>query len=337
MKIKVIYILALTFYIGCDKKTYTDYTPTGPSTCNITDVTGACCSEDDLDCNNICFGNSAINCNNICESIAYISSCNGCNDSEAMNYNENSTDDYNCIYDNLPENFNLIWNDEFNSPQIDLSKWNFEIGGGGWGNEESQFYTDNSDNAFTENGKLVIKAINENYSGSNYTSARMTTKNKGDFTYGKIEIKAKLPIGDGTWPAIWMMPTNSVYGGWPNSGEIDIMEHVGCTAGTIYGTIHCNQFNHTNGTSDSGNDNINISEFHIYSIEWNSNSIKWYVDNQEFHTYNKTGDDFTTWPFDQDFFLILNMAVGGNWGGICEFNSNIYPQKFEIDYVRIYE
>jgi beta-glucanase (GH16 family) len=244
------------------------------------------------------------------------------------------------------ETWQLVWSDEFNGPDIDESKWNFEIGTGnwGWGNGESQYYTNRQENAFIQDGKLIIKALNEDYNGADYTSARMTTKNKGDWTYGKIEVRAKLPIGQGTWPAIWMMPTNSVYGGWPNSGEIDIMEHVGCDAGNVHGTIHCNEYNWANNTQQGGTLNnvlastgTDVDEFHIYSIEWNENSINWYVDNINYFTYNKTEDNFTSWPFNENFFLILNLAIGGNWGGICSFNSTTFPQIFKIDYVRVYQ
>ena len=244
------------------------------------------------------------------------------------------------------DSWQLVWSDEFDSPDIDESKWNFEIGTGswGWGNGEHQYYTSRSENAYIEDGKLIIQALYENYGGSNYTSARMTTKNKGDWTYGKISGRIRVPNAGGTWPAFWMMPTNSVYGGWPNSGEIDIMEHVGCDAGNVHGTIHCNEYNWANNTQQGGTLNnvlastgTDIDEFHIYSIVWNENSISWYVDNINYFTYNKSEDNYTSWPFDQSFFIILNLAIGGDWGGICSFDSTTFPQLFEIDYVRVYQ
>ena len=240
----------------------------------------------------------------------------------------------------------LVWSDEFDGPSIDESKWNFEIGTGswGWGNGESQYYTNRQENAYIEDGKLIIQALYENYGGSNYTSARMTTKNKGDWTYGKISGRIKVPNAGGTWPAFWMMPTNSVYGGWPNSGEIDIMEHVGCDMGNIYGSIHCNEYNHANNTGQTGELNnilattgTDIDEFHTYSIVWDENSINWYVDNINYFSYNKSEDNYTSWPFNQSFFIILNLAIGGDWGGICSFDTTTFPQFFEIDYVRVYQ
>ena len=338
------FLVILLLFLSCNEQEYSDYSPLTPSDCEFEDITGICCSTDHLDCNNICNGNSELNCNNLCVSISYIDACNGCNDINALNYNENSTDDYNCIYDNAPENYTLVWNDEFNSPEIDLSRWNFETWGAGVFNNEDQAYSSRSDNSYIEDGKLIIKALKENYNGADYSSARLTTQNKGDWTYGRMEIRAKLPTGLGTWPAIWMMPTNSVYGGWPNSGEIDIMEHIGCDNGNVHGTIHCNEYNFINNTQQGGSiDNIlantgsNVDEFHTYSIEWNENSINWYVDNINYFTYNKSGVDYTTWPFDQSFFIILNLAIGGDWGGICSFESTSFPQILEIEYVRVYQ
>ena len=326
------YLLILSiFFFSCDQQDYNDYNPLIP-TGEYEDITGTFCNEEELDCNNICYGNSELNCNNICVSTAYVDACNGCNDINAI-YNET-----------LPEGWTLVWNDEFNSPEIDLSRWNFEIWGPGVVNNEEQAYTARNENAYIEDGKLIIQALKENYNGAEYSSARMTTKNKGDWTYGRMEVRAKLPTGLGTWPAFWMMPTNSVYGGWPNSGEIDILEHVGCDSGNIHGSIHCNEYNHADNTGQTGTlNNIlattgsNIDEFHTYSIVWNENSINWYVDNINYFTYNKSEDNYTSWPFDKNFYIILNLAIGGNWGGICSFDSTTFPQLFEIDYVRVYQ
>ena len=235
------------------------------------------------------------------------------------------------------DGYTLVWSDEFNGDSIDESKWNFEVGNGnwGWGNGESQYYR--SQNASIEDGKLIIEARNESYGGFNYTSTRMQTKNKGDWLYGKIKASIKVPSGGGTWPAFWMMPTESVYGGWPNSGEIDIMEHVGCDSGTIHGSIHCDQYNHIENTQQTGTYSIQTNTFHEYAIEWNENSISWFIDDVLYFTFNKTNDDYSSWPFDQKFFLILNLAVGGNWGGICSFNGNTFPQEYQIDYIRVFQ
>ena len=239
-------------------------------------------------------------------------------------------------------NYTLVWDDDFDNSEIDLNKWNFEIGTGdwGWGNNEAQYYTNDPENAYIEDGNLIIQAVHENYGGMNYTSARLTTKNKGDWRYGKLEIRAKLPTGIGTWPAIWMLPTDWVYGGWPESGEIDIMEHVGYNPNWIHGTIHTDAYNHMDGTQLGGQIHINdaSSNFHIYSIVWSDESIKWYVDDIQFYDfYNDQQDDFTTWPFNQDFHLILNLAIGGTWGGQQGIDDSAFPAQFKIDYVKIYE
>ena len=239
-------------------------------------------------------------------------------------------------------NYSMIWNDEFSEPEINSDKWNFEIGTGnwGWGNNEAQYYTSDSENAYIDDGKLVIQAVNENFGGMNYTSARMTTKNKGDWKYGKLEIRAKLPSGTGTWPAIWMLSTDGVYGGWPESGEIDIMEHVGYNPFHVHGTIHTENNNGMDGTQIGGHIEMNdvFTDFHTYTIEWSEQSIKWYVDDTQFFTYyNDNQNNFETWPFNQDFHLLINLAIGGTWGGQQGIDDSIFPVKFEIDYVRVYE
>jgi beta-glucanase (GH16 family) len=239
-------------------------------------------------------------------------------------------------------NYEMVWSDEFSEPEINLDKWNFEIGTGnwGWGNNEAQYYTSDSENAYINEGKLVIQAVNENYGGMNYTSARMTTKNKGDWKYGKLEIRAKLPSGTGTWPAIWMLPSDGVYGGWPGSGEIDIMEHVGYNPFHVHGTIHTESNNGMDGTQIGGHIEMNdvFSNFHNYTIEWNEQSIKWYVDDTQFFTYyNDNQNNSETWPFNQDFHLLINLAIGGNWAGQQGIDDSIFPVNLEIDYVRVYE
>ena len=173
-----------------------------------------------------------------------------------------------------------------------------------------------------------------------YTSARLTTKNKGDWMQGKLEIRASLPTGIGTWPAIWMLPTDWVYGGWPESGEIDIMEHVGYNPNWIHGTIHTDEYNHMDGTQLGGQVHIDnaSSNFHNYSIEWTNEYIKWYVDDVQFYSfYNDNQDDFATWPFNQNFHLIINLAIGGTWGGQQGIDNSAFPAQFKIDYVKVYE
>lgn len=240
-----------------------------------------------------------------------------------------------------------VWCEEFNYTGMPNSqKWSYDVGGGGWGNNELQYYTEgDSDNAIVENGKLIITAIKEDYLGNEYTSARLVTRNKADWKYGKIEVYAKLPSGTGTWPAIWMLPTDWIYGNWPASGEIDIMEFVGYNPGVIYGTIHTDAYNHSLGTQLGGSKVVSDAsdEFHLYSIIWERDFIQFYVDGIKYYSvaYNPTTnigiDNYAAWPFDQDFHLILNLAVGGNWGGAYGVDPNIWPQTLEVDYVRVYQ
>ena len=237
----------------------------------------------------------------------------------------------------------LIWQDEFDGHgHVDSTRWSYEVGGHGWGNEELQFYTQQRlKNARQENGRLIIEAHKESYQGSEYTSARLTSKNKGDWVHGRMEIRAKLPEGEGTWPAIWMLPTEWIYGdgGWPDNGEIDIMEHVGYDPGVIHGTIHTDAYNHMEGTQRS--DTIEVPDvteaFHLYAIEWTSSAIKWYVDDQLYFTYENDGSGWETWPFDHPFHMLLNIAIGGTWGGVEGVDNTIFPVSMEVDYVRVYQ
>ncbi|HEU0111741.1 MAG TPA: glycoside hydrolase family 16 protein [Flavisolibacter sp.] len=236
---------------------------------------------------------------------------------------------------------NLIWADEFNYQGVpDSTKWDYDTGGHGWGNNELQFYTKSRlQNARVENGNLIIEAIKETYEKNGYTSARIISKNKGDWKYGRIEVRARLPKGKGIWPAIWMLPTNWVYGNWPKSGEIDIMENVGYLPDSVFGSVHTAAFNHGIGTQKTGGVlRKDLSDsFHVYAIEWTTDRIKFYVDSELYHQFinNKSGPD--AWPFDQEFHLLLNIAVGGNWGGKYGVDENIFPQIMQIDYVRVYQ
>jgi beta-glucanase (GH16 family) len=240
----------------------------------------------------------------------------------------------------------LVWSDEFNTPgKPDDSKWGYDMGDGcpnvcGWGNNELQYYTNDPKNVRIENGNLVIEAIKEDKGGKHYTSTRMVSKGKGDWLYGRIEIRAKLPKGKGTWPAIWMLSTEWKYGGWPESGEIDIMEHVGYDPGVVHGTLHSGKYNHLKGTQQEGKVNVPDAQeaFHVYAVDWSKDKVDFFVDDKKYHTVNRNpADDFNGWPFDQKFHLILNQAVGGNWGGKEGVDESIWPQKMEVDYVRIYQ
>jgi beta-glucanase (GH16 family) len=234
----------------------------------------------------------------------------------------------------------LVWSDEFDyTEQPNPSLWSYDVGSGGWGNNELQYYTDNrSENARVENGALIIEARKESFQGRNYTSARVISKNKGDWKYGRFEIRAKLPKGRGTWPAVWMLPTDWIYGGWPASGEIDIMEHVGYDMNRVHGTIHTEDFNHTKGTQIGTSIVTNDvdTEFHEYALEWHPNRIDIFLDDVLYFTVKDNGTGFGAWPFDQRFHLLLNIAVGGNWGGVQGVDDSIFPQRMEVDYVRVY-
>jgi beta-glucanase (GH16 family) len=241
------------------------------------------------------------------------------------------------------DDYEMVWNEEFDyegSP--DTTKWVMETGGGGWGNNELQFYTARQDNAIVGDGKLTITAIKEDYSGRNYTSARMITRGKAFWKYGRFEIRASLPAGRGTWPAIWMMPQYSRYGGWPKSGEIDIMEHVGYDMNKIVSTVHTEDYVHSKGTQKGASRTIeDATQMHVYSMDWTPSQMTMYVDGLKIFQYKPTNyrscPNQKIWPFDQSFFLILNIAVGGNWGGVQGVDDSIFPQELNVDYIRIYQ
>ena len=239
----------------------------------------------------------------------------------------------------MAPHWKLVWQDEFNVPgQPDASKWNFDIWPARKVNNEDQAYTKRLKNARVEQGKLIIEAHQEEMEGKSYSSARLVTRGKASWQYGKIEVRAKLPSGKGTWPAIWMLPTDRRHGAWPHSGEIDIMEHVGYNPSTIYGTVHTGAFNHIQGTQRG--DSLVVADaeesYHLYSIIWDEKGIAFFVDQTQYHYFKNEQTDAQAWPFDQPFYLILNLAVGGNWGGKHGVAPDIWPRPMEIDYVRIY-
>lgn len=226
----------------------------------------------------------------------------------------------------------LLWSDEFNTDGApDPTKWGYDLGGNGWGNAELENYTSRPENAIVSGGVLKINAIKENYNGSAYTSARLLSKDKFAFKYGKVEVRAKLPVGVGTWPAIWMLGSDISTNAWPACGEIDIMEHLGRTLNTIYGTLHYP--GHSGGNADGSTTVITnaTSEFHIYSLEWSAWTIKIFVDGQLFHT-TVNGSSL---PFNHDFFMILNVAMGGGFGGPVD--PAFTNSTMEVDYVRVYQ
>jgi beta-glucanase (GH16 family) len=244
---------------------------------------------------------------------------------------------------NTQKTWKLVWADEFDKNGLpDTTRWNYDTRGNdyGWGNNEKQWYTvAKPENCRIENGILKITARKEKTGNKEYSSARLTTKNKGDWKYGKIEVRAKLPTGNGTWPAIWMLPTDSKYGGWPKCGEIDIMEHVGFDPDTVFSTVHTGKFNHMIGTQVGKKTGLPTatSDFHIYTTEWEENEIRSYVDGKHYFTFKNNGEGFESWPFDQPFHLILNLAIGGGLGGKKGIDDSKFPHTFEIDYVRIYQ
>lgn len=239
--------------------------------------------------------------------------------------------------------YELVWSDEFEYTGLpDTKKWGYDVGGHGWGNQELQYYTQFKEkNARVENGKLIIQAHLENYEDNQFTSARLITRNRGDWTYGRFEIRAKLPSGKGTWPAIWMLPTtwNLGNGGWPDNGEIDIMEHVGYNQGVIHGSTHCNKYVHTKGTQKTATTSVPdcSTTFHNYILEWTKDDIKVYVDEKLYFTAVNENKGWEYWPFFKDFHLILNIAVGGTWGGAQGVDSQVFPQQMEVEYVRVYK
>lgn len=241
-----------------------------------------------------------------------------------------------------PAGWELVWSDEFDTgTQPDPAKWSYDVGGHGWGNRELQFYTDaRPENARLENGRLIIEARREKWQGRDYTSARLVTKHKGDWTYGRFEIRARLPLGRGTWPAIWMLPTkwDLGNGNWPDVGEIDIMEHVGYDPGVIHASTHSRQ--HQWRINSQRTAKIAVPDageaFHTYTLEWDEGEIRMFVDDRHYFTSRKEGGDWTSWPFFRPFHLVLNVAVGGDWGGAQGIDDTIWPRRMEVDYVRVY-
>lgn len=238
----------------------------------------------------------------------------------------------------VDDTYQLVWSDEFDtSGAPDTSKWGYNIGtgSGGWGNNESQYYTNRTDNVKVENGVLKIMAKRENYMGSEFTSARLLTQDKYEFTYGKVEIRAKLPEGGGTWPALWLLGASIDTAGWPACGEIDIMEHVGNNPGHVQSAIH---------TPSSSGATVNVgsttvanvsSQFHVYAVEWTEDKLVFSVNDTVFYTYQPSAQNASTWPFTADQFIILNIAMGGNLGGTID--PAFTEATMEVDYVRVYQ
>ncbi len=234
-----------------------------------------------------------------------------------------------------------VWGDDFNTPGLpDPTKWGYEVGK--IRNNELQYYTHaRRENARIEDGVLIIEARKESFEGAGYTSASLISRGMGDWRYGKIEIRAKVPTGKGTWPALWMMPTHNEYGGWPRSGEIDIMEYIGVEPQNLFYTAH---FEGTNGrghqSSGSGpiHDILNpFDQFIKFTLVWTPEKLEWFANDVKYHEYKKPADDHRLWPFDKEFYLILNLAYGGTWGGYAGVDDSKLPHQFMIDYVKVYQ
>lgn len=237
--------------------------------------------------------------------------------------------------------YTLAWSDEFNGPSINPVNWSFQNGNGcpalcGWGNSELEYYTEN--NLTLQNGMMVIEARKENVGGNSYTSSKILSTGKKAFKFGRIDFRAKLPVGKGIWPAFWMMPESSVYGGWPKSGELDIMEYLGHEPNKVYGTLH---FGPGPGSTQIGKSHVLPTgkfsdEFHVFSLIWKQDQIQWLVDGNVIGTANKADFGTNNYPFNEQFYFIINLAVGGQWPGNPDAGTT-FPQWMIVDYVRVYQ
>jgi beta-glucanase (GH16 family) len=237
----------------------------------------------------------------------------------------------------VPEGWELVWHDEFDGDTIDDANWTYDLGAGGWGNGEAQYYTNRSDNARLEDGMLVIEARQEKYMGSYYTSARLKSQGLQEFQYGRIEARLKVPAGKGLWPAFWMLGSNFAEVGWPDCGEIDIMEYVGREPDLILGTMHGPGYSGALGLSHWNRQDYAIADdFHIYAVEWDEDQITWFYDGEEYGTYARSDIGEREWVFDQPFFIILNLAIGGTLPGPVGLDT-VFPAPYLVDYVRVFQ
>ncbi len=231
----------------------------------------------------------------------------------------------------------VVWEDQFDGPTLDSTKWVRETGGGGWGNAELEYYTDRGSNARVEGGHLIIQALQESFGNREYTSARLKTQNLGAWRYGRVEARIQIPRGQGLWPAFWMLGEDIGQVGWPECGEIDIMENIGREPAVVHGTVHGPGYSGANGKGAPYQLTTGTfaDSFHVYAIEWEPQAIRWYVDGYLYHSV--TPQDLPgRWVFDHPFFIILNVAVGGNWPGSPD-QTTVFPQTMLVDYVRVYQ
>ena len=236
-----------------------------------------------------------------------------------------------------PPGWELKWHDEFDSEQINAANWTYDLGAGGWGNGEAENYTARSENARTENGMLVIEARQEKLDGSYYTSARLKTQGLQTFQYGRIEARLKVPAGKGLWPAFWMLGSDFNGKNWPDCGEIDIMEYIGKEPDLIMGTLHGPGYSGATGLTKWNRQEYNIADdFHTYAVEWDKDQVSWFFDGEVYNTISRADVGNRKWVFDQPFFIILNLAVGGQLPGIIGLDT-VFPAQYLVDYVRVYE
>ena len=252
-----------------------------------------------------------------------------------------TTDNTGYTTPNTYAGYTLAWNEEFSGNALDLNAWNQEIGNGtnGWGNNELEYYTSSTKNCFVSNGNLIIEARKEPINGLSYSSARLTTQNKKTYTFGRIDIRAKLPVGKGIWPALWMLGSNITSVGWPACGEIDIMELIGTYPGRVHSTLH---WKATNGNHASMGSQINLTsgdfsqQFHVYSLVWKQDMLDCLMDDQLIFRLTKTDVGAANYPFNASQFFIFNVAVGGDWPGPPDANTD-FPQRMFVDYVRVFQ
>lgn len=248
--------------------------------------------------------------------------------------------------DTTDAEWQLIWRDEFEGEGLpDTTRWRYDVGGHGWGNAELQYYTEaRPQNARVADGHLVVEARREDWEGMAYTSARLLSK--ADWTYGRFEVRALLPSGRGTWPAAWMLASEDTYGDayWPDNGEIDIVEHVGYAPDTVHASVHTDAYNHVEGTQRTATTVVPTARtaFHTYAVEWTADTLRAFVDDRPYFVFaNERRTDASAthaeWPFDRPFHLLLNVAVGGHWGGARGVDPSIWPQQLRVDYVRVYQ
>jgi beta-glucanase (GH16 family) len=237
-----------------------------------------------------------------------------------------------------PARWTLVFSDEFDAPGTpDPAKWGYETGY--IRNQEAQYYTSRVENARVENGVLVIEARKERHQSFGYTSASINTLGRFEFLYGRVEVRATIPTGNGTWPAIWMLGVNRQQVGWPACGEIDIMENVGFDPHRISAAIHTTAYNHTRGTQKSAKIDVASpwEDFHVYAMEWFPDRIDVFVDGQKYFTFRNEGTGAAAWPFDTPQYLLINLAIGGSWGGQRGIDDARFPHRYLVDYVRIYQ